>query len=71
MNTFLSGAMGSLVVFLLFYIINRNNNKRYSLLMLCNGNLAGLVAITGMSDNCEPWAALVIGAVAGAWYLLI
>ena len=46
-NTFVAGASGALTVGLLHYILNRGTNQRYSLIMLCNGNLAGLVSITG------------------------
>lgn len=47
MNTMLSGASGGLTVFLIHYWLNRNAKNKYSLVMICNGNLAGLVAITG------------------------
>lgn len=49
MNTMLSGASGGLTVFMIHYYMNRKTNpkSRYSLVMMCNGNLAGLVAVTG------------------------
>lgn len=45
--------------------------------MLCNGNLAGLVGITGYNiyniisacDNVESWAAFVIGVISGFVYI--
>ena len=45
-NTMISGASGSLTVFLINYYQNRDNANKYSAVMLCNGNLAGLVGIT-------------------------
>ena len=45
--TMIGGAAGGLTVFGLHYLINANTNNRYSLIMMCNGNLAGLVAVTG------------------------
>ena len=38
--------------------------------MMCNGMLAGLVAITGSCAFVDPWAAVVIGAVAGVLVVL-
>mmetsp|Transcript_16368 Transcript_16368/g.2279 ORF Transcript_16368/g.2279 Transcript_16368/m.2279 type:complete len:85 (-) Transcript_16368:180-434(-) len=34
------------------------------------GILAGLVSITGCPHDVETWAALVIGSVGGAWFIL-
>lgn len=47
MNTMISGASGALTVFFIYYLMNIGEKNRYSLVMVCNGNLAGLVAITG------------------------
>lgn len=71
MNTFISGATGGLTVFFIHYFLNSKNSNRYSLVMLCNGNLAGLVSITGSCDNVEPWAAFIIGTIGGCVYILI
>jgi Amt family ammonium transporter len=47
-NTLISGASGGITVMILHYYLNKENIKnKFSLVMLCNGNLAGLVAVTG------------------------
>jgi Amt family ammonium transporter len=65
MNTMIAGSSGALTVFALNYMMT----KQYSLVMLCNGNLAGLVSITGSCDNVEAWAAFVIGLIGGIVYI--
>lgn len=39
-------------------------------MVLGNGALAGLVAITGSCAVVYPWAAIIIGGVAGPLYVL-
>jgi len=39
--------------------------------MSCNGMLAGLVAITAPSGFVAPWAAFVIGAIAGVLVVVV
>lgn len=56
MNTTLSAAMGGLVVFCV-----RLRHRTFDLLGLCNGILAGLVAICAGADSVHPWSALAIG----------
>ncbi|KAM3128466.1 hypothetical protein pb186bvf_019398 [Paramecium bursaria] len=69
-NTMIGGAVGGLTVFGLHYLINSNTNNRYSLIMMCNGNLAGLVAVTGSNDDIENWAACAIGVLGGFMYYI-
>jgi Amt family ammonium transporter len=46
-NTMLAGASGAITVTFLNYYLNKGTSKQWSLDMMSNGNLAGLVAITG------------------------
>jgi Amt family ammonium transporter len=60
-NTFLSGVAGAVVA--MYYIMMRTGKA--DLGMACNGCLAGLVAVTASCAYIAPWAAVVIGTVAG------
>ena len=60
-NTFLAGSVGATVVIYLTYI----RTRKADILLACNGTLAGLVAITAPCAWVAPWAAVVIGAIAG------
>ncbi len=60
-NTFLAGVSGAVVA--LYYIMTRTGKA--DLGMACNGCLAGLVAVTASCAYVAPWAAVVIGAIAG------
>ena len=47
-----------------------SKRNRYDVGAMCNGLLAGLVAITGICDRCEPWSAFIIGLIGGIVYIL-
>ena len=59
-NTLLAGATGSVVALYIQLI----RTGKTDILMACNGALAGLVGITAPVAFVDPWAAVVIGALA-------
>jgi Amt family ammonium transporter len=63
-NTVLAGAGGGLASLL----ANRAVEGHYQLIFTCNGLLAGMVAICGGANDFAPWAALIIGLIAGIVY---
>lgn len=64
--TQLAGAAGVLAALAVMWKLT----KTFDIGMAGNGAIAGLVAITGPSGYVRPWAALVIGAVAGVIVVL-
>jgi Amt family ammonium transporter len=60
-NTAIAGAFGSIIA--MFWIMFRTGKPDPG--MMANGMLAGLVAITAPCAFVAPWAAAVIGCVAG------
>ena len=60
MNTLLAGATGAVVALYIQLI----RTGKADILMACNGALAGLVGITAPVAYVDPWAAVVIGAIA-------
>merc|ERR1719361_173366 len=70
MVTILSAVTGGLTAAFLKPLIMCTYSKknRYDVGAMANGLLAGLVAITGVCDRCEPWSAFIIGIVGGLVY---
>jgi hypothetical protein len=65
-TTLLSASSGSLTA----WLIGIMHDKKIHLPNACNGLLAGLVAITGPCAYVEPWAAIIIGILAGVVAML-
>ncbi|MEO8610168.1 MAG: ammonium transporter [Chloroflexota bacterium] len=66
LNTTLGAAGGTIACMLFQYM----RSKKWDLVYTLNGSLAGLVAITAGCAFVAPWAALVIGLVAGVVVVL-
>jgi Amt family ammonium transporter len=65
-NTMLAGITGAITTMLTLYAKKLKPDPT----MLCNGMLAGLVAITAPCAFVDSWAAVVIGGVAGVLVVL-
>lgn len=72
-STGLAGAAAGIsALFTNLYLEERRTGEpHFSLLMAMNGTLSGLVAITSGCALVEPWAAIVIGIVAGWIYIYV
>ena len=72
MVTILSAVTSGLVAAFLkpFVMKTYSKKNRYDVGALSNGLLAGLVAITGVCDRCEPYSACIIGLCGGIVYVL-
>lgn len=70
-STALSAAAGGLSALFTNLVIEERKTGEYRFIMLVatNGTLSGLVAITSGCSVVEPWAAFVIGLIAGWNYL--
>lgn len=71
MNTTLSAASACVSALVVNYYLDekKSGEGSYSLSSAMNGCLGGLVSITGSCGVIEPWAAVIIGFVAGLLYL--
>ncbi len=62
-NTAIAGAFGAVIS--MVWVQFRSSDKKPDPGMMCNGMLCGLVAITAPCAFVQPWAAAVIGCLAG------
>ena len=60
-NTMLASASGAMLSMIYMWCVYKKPDPSF----MCNGLLAGLVAITAPCAYVAPWAAVLIGAVAG------
>jgi Amt family ammonium transporter len=72
MNTILSGSAGALATMSLkgFILPNSGNFALYNTGAVCNGLIAGLVAVTAGIKHMEQWEAAFVGTLGGINYLL-
>lgn len=69
-TTLAGGTAGLTALFLNLYLLERFTGEPYfDLKYVMNGSLCGLVAVTGGCGVVEPWAAIIIGVVAGVLYI--
>jgi len=70
-TTTLSAASGCISALFIDTILGimRKGEAEYDLTMAMNGSLSGLVGITANCSVVEPWAAVVIGLIAGLVYV--
>ena len=70
-NTIMAASGGSIAAL----AIQKFAFKNWSLMMLCNGSLAGMVSVCAGANQYYPWAALVIGTIGGcaffAWSTML
>jgi len=67
LNMFLSSGFSAIVgMALKAYAFGVN---KYDSLSLCNSALIGMVSVSGVADTTENWCAVLIGAIAGVWYV--
>lgn len=71
-NTALAGGSSGVTALLVNLVVTERKTGEpvYKLAAAMNGCLTGLAAITGSCGIIEPWAAILIGVVAGLLYLV-
>ena len=68
MNTTIAAASGGVTALFIYWFRNRNEEEKFDVCNICNGILAGTVAITSSCNNVDSWAAFLIGFIAAFVY---
>merc|ERR1712194_233753 len=70
-TTTIAAASGSVAAMFTDMLLNRRKTgeTEYDITMCMNGALSGLVGITAGCSMVEPWAAVIIGIIAGWTYI--
>jgi Amt family ammonium transporter len=65
LNTIIGGGAGGITMMIFKPLIMRTGSKynRFDFCSLCDGIVAGLISITASCNNCDVWAAFVIGVI--------
>jgi len=69
-NSLVAGAGAGLVT-LTVQRLRKSSKGKWSLVMLINGTLAGMVAIAASCDSANPHSAFLVGLLAGLAYILL
>lgn len=70
-NTTIATCAGGIAVLIIHYIVSKSNGNhegRYNTGLVCNGLLGGAVGITAACGTVYPYAAFIIGFMAGCIY---
>ncbi len=65
LNTIIAGGSGGITMLIFKPLLMRTGSKynKYDFCSLCDGIVAGLISITACCNNCDVWAAFVIGVI--------
>lgn len=66
-NTFMAGITGGVVAYYIQYV----RTGKADISATCSGAIGGLVAVTAPCAYIDPWAAVVIGGIAGALVIVV
>ena len=70
-TTLAGGTAGIVALFANLLVLERYTGEAFfDVKYLMNGALSGLVAVTGPCGVVEPWASVLIGAIAGLLYMV-